>query len=318
VSEQTSRPTLSFIIPALNEEESIEILAGEIRTVMAEIDQPFEIIWVDDGSTDGTAAAMARTREGEGEVSILSMCRNRGKSEAYSRAFQHATGALLVTLDADLQDNPAESPRLFEILDQGYDLVIGRKLGRMGNEPRKALASRPFNFALRLLFGLNLHDTNSGFRVMRLPVARALSLYGDLYRFIPQLSHLNGFRVTELGVVHRKRKFGHSKYGVIRFWTGLLDLFTLIFISIFLNKPLHFFATLGLASAVIGVLLELYVLTYKVMGSPFQQHVAAITIGVMMIILGVQFFMSGVLADMLAEQRRILQELRDRSRDQVQ
>jgi glycosyltransferase involved in cell wall biosynthesis len=310
------KPVFSLVIPAYNEEESIEILAGEINSVMSEIGEAFEVIWIDDGSTDATAAAMEKICQPASNFHVIRLGRNMGKSEAYTRAFRRARGNLIITLDADLQDNPAEIPRLLEVINQGYDLVVGRKLGRMSNEPRKAIVSRPFNFILRSLFGLDLHDTNSGFRIMRREVARSLDLYGDLYRFIPQISHMNGYIVTELGVTHRKRSFGKSKFGASRFWTGLLDLFTVAFLAIFVKKPLHFFATLGALFAFAGISLEVYVLAYKIMGSPFQQHVAAIIIGAMLIILSVQLFMSGVLADMLASQRRLLQELRPPETDE--
>ncbi len=305
----TESSTLSLVIPAYNEEESIEILADEIHWVMNEIDCSYEIIWVDDGSTDSTAEVMQQTKEGHDNIKIVRLGRNMGKSEAYNRGFLAAKGELIVTLDADLQDNPAEIPRLLEKLHSGFDLVIGRKIGRMDNEPRKAIASRPFNFLLRKLFGLDLHDTNSGFRIMRREVVQSLNLYGDLYRFIPQISHLNGMLVTELGVIHRKRSFGKSKYGASRFWTGFLDLCTVAFLGLFVKKPLHFFATFGGIFAILGFSLEVYVLIQKLSGGTFQQHVAAIIIGAMLLILSVQLFMSGILADMLASQRRILEDV---------
>lgn len=307
------KPTFSFVIPAFNEEESVEILASEIHNVMSDIEGSYEIIWVDDGSTDGTTDALQRTAVGHSNIHVVRLGRNMGKSEAYTRGFKATKGELIITLDADLQDNPAEIPRLLEVLHGGYDLVIGRKVGRMGNEPRKAIVSRPFNFMLRKLFGLDLHDTNSGFRIMRRDIAQSLHLYGDLYRFIPQIAHLNGGLVTELGVTHRKRSFGKSKYGASRFWTGLLDLFTVSFLGLFVKKPLHFFATFGMIFGTLGFGLEVYVVLQKLFGSTFQQHVAAIIIGAMLLILSVQLFMSGILADMLASQRRMLEDLQRKS-----
>lgn len=300
----------SFVIPALNEEESIEILYGEIVDCMNKIGGTFEIVWVDDGSTDGTHDAMKRTEKAGKNVHIVRLGRNMGKSEAYSRGFAYCSGDLVVTLDADLQDDPAELHKLLDVLDDKFDLVVGRKMGRLGNEPRKTLASYPFNWMLRTLIGVNLHDTNSGFRVMRRDVAKSLELYGDLYRFIPQISFLNGFLVTETGVIHRKRTFGKSKYGISRFWTGLLDLMTIAFLGLYVKKPLHLFATFGALCAFLGISLEVYVLISKLMGGTFQQHVAAIVIGAMLITLSVQLFMSGILADMLAAQHRMIQTLK--------
>ncbi|MCV6594660.1 MAG: glycosyltransferase family 2 protein [Silicimonas sp.] len=306
-------PRISLVVPAFNEEGSIDTLDGEIHGVMAELGLSYELIWVDDGSTDDTASRMAASAEAGDHVRLVRLGRNMGKSEAYTRGFKAARGDLIITLDADLQDDPSEIPRLLEHLDTGFDLVVGRKMGRMGNEPRKAVVSRPFNFMLRKLFGLDLHDTNSGFRVMRREVAQSLNLYGDLYRFIPQISHLNGMLVTELGVTHRKRVHGRSKYGASRFWTGFLDLFTVAFLGLFVKKPLHFFASFGAIFAVLGGGLEVYVLVQKITGSTFQQHVAAIIIGAMLLILSVQLFMSGILADMLAAQRRMLEDLQRKS-----
>ncbi len=312
----THAPDYSFVVPALNEEGSIEILAGEIRAAMEEIGGSYEIVWVDDGSTDGTAAAMRKTAEGTDNIHVVTLGRNMGKSEAYSRGIAMAAGRLVVTLDADLQDDPAELPKLLAGIEEGNDLVVGRKIGRMENEPRKTMASRPFNFMLRSLFDLEVHDSNSGFRVMRREVAEALELYGDLYRFIPQISHFKGYLVTEQGVTHRRRSFGRSKYGRSRFWTGFLDLATVSFLGLFVKKPLHLFATIGTIFALLGIGLEIYVVISKLSGGTFQQHVAAIVIGAMLITLGVQLFMSGILGEMLASQQRTLQELRrsDRSK----
>ncbi|MCA0044245.1 glycosyltransferase family 2 protein [Celeribacter litoreus] len=308
----TEAPIFSLVVPAFNEEGSVEILASEIQKVMTELEGQYELIWVDDGSTDATVEAMQRVQAGHDNIKILQLGRNMGKSEAYTRGFSAARGNLIITLDADLQDDPAEIPRLLGEFHKGFDLVVGRKMGRMGNEPRKAIVSRPFNFALRKLFKLDLHDTNSGFRIMKSDVAKSLNLYGDLYRFIPQIAHLNGSSVTEVGVTHRKRSFGSSKYGASRFWTGFLDLCTVTFLGLFVRKPLHIFATFGAVFAILGFGLEVYVLLQKLLGSTFQKHVAAIIIGAMLLILSVQLFMSGILADMLASQRRMLEDIQRR------
>jgi hypothetical protein len=206
---------------------------------------------------------------------------------------------VVVTLDADLQDDPAELPRLLEALE-GHDLVIGWKKHRVGNEPTKTIPSRFFNAANRMVFGVSFRDQNSGYRAMRLVVARTLDLSGDTYRFIPQLAHLAGFRVTEVGVQHRKRKHGSTKYGLTRFWTGLLDLLTVGFLARFRHKPLHFLGTAGLPALVGGALLLAYVLGMKLSGSNFSSHLAALIIGVTALRMGAQSVLIGLVAELLS------------------
>lgn len=293
----------TVVVPAYNEVESVRELYSELVRVLEELDQSFEILWVDDGSTDGTGQVLSELAATDERVSVLAFERNLGKSAAYDAAFRAARGEVLITLDADLQDDPAELPKLLAKLEQGGDLVVGWKMGRMGNEPRKTIPSRFFNLLNYWLFGLRMRDTNSGYRVMRRVVAQSLVLYGDQYRFIPQLAHQRGYTVLEEGVVHRRRRYGVSKYGVTRFWTGLLDLLTVRFLSAWSDKPLHFFGTVGLVPLVLGGLLELYVLAAKLLGSTFQTHVAAIIIGVTLILTGVQLVLTGLLGELLRAQR---------------
>ena len=293
----------SVVISAYNEADSVEELYQEVVSSLEPQGGTFEILFVDDGSTDGTGERLAELERRDRRVRLIRLVRNFGKSAAYSAAFRAARGDVVVTLDADLQDDPAEIPRLLARLDAGNDLVVGWKMQRLENEPRKTIPSRVFNTLLRWSFGLDLRDSNSGFRVMRRAVAQSLHLYGDMYRFIPQLAFSKGFRVTEEGVSHRRRKYGESKYGPRRFWTGLLDLLTLRFITRFSQRPLHFLGTIGLFPLILGILLEVYVLVFKLMGDKFQNHIAAIVIGVMLMLLGFQCIVTGLLGEMLSAQR---------------
>ena len=293
----------SVVISAYNEAESVEELYREVVSVLEALGETFEILFVDDGSTDGTGERLAELEERDRRVRLIRFVRNFGKSAAYSAAFRAARGDVVVTLDGDLQDDPAEVPKLLAKLDEGNDLVVGWKMQRLEHEPRKTIPSRVFNALLRWTFGLDLRDSNSGSRVMRLAVAQSLHLYGDMYRFIPQLAFSKGFRVAEEGVAHRKRKYGERKYGPRRFWTGLLDLLTLRFITRFSQRPLHFLGTIGLFPLILGVLIEVYVLVCKLMGETFQTHVAAIVIGVMLMLLGFQCIVTGLLGEMLSAQR---------------
>ncbi len=235
----------SVVISAYNEAESVEELYQELISAIEPLGETFEILFVDDGSTDGTGERLAELERRDRRVRLIRFVRNFGKSAAYSAAFRAVQGDIVVTLDGDLQDDPAEVPKLLAKLDEGNDLVVGWKMQRLEHEPRKTIPSRVFNALVRWTFGLDLRDSNSGFRVMRRAVAQSLHLYGDMYRFIPQLAFSKGFRVAEEGVSHRKRRYGESKYGPRRFWTGLLDLLTVRFITRFSQRPLHFLGTIG-------------------------------------------------------------------------
>jgi len=292
-------PRYSLVIPFYNEASSLESLHEQLAEAMEAIGAPYEILFVDDGSTDGGDALAKTLAERDPRVLTIHFRTNRGKSDAYAAGFARARGEIVLTLDADLQDKPSEIPRLLEKLAEGFDMVVGWKQGRMANEPGKAWPSRIYNGVKRLLFGLDLHDSNCGFRAIRREVTESIPLYGDLYRFLPELAHRAGYRVTEIPVEHAARAHGHSKYGPGRFWTGLLDLMTVWFITGFLNKPLQFFGTLGLLPLVAGAGLECYALARKLAGSNFQDHIAAIIIGVLFIVVGFQAIGIGLIGEML-------------------
>ena len=292
----------SIVIPAFNEAESVEELHPELVAVLSGLGGEFELLFINDGSFDGTGARLDALAGRDARVRVIHFLRNSGKSAAYSIGFEHARGEVVVTLDADLQDDPAELPKLLAKLDQGSDLVVGWKQKRLENEPSKTVPSRFFNTLVHLVFGLRLHDSNSGFRAMRRAVAASLELHGDLYRFIPELAYLRGFSVAETGVVHRRRKYGRSKYGVFRFWTGVLDLLTVRFITGFTQKPLHFFGTAGLLPLLAGVGLEAYVLVRKLLGDEFRTHLAAIIVGVLLVVVGIQLVATGLVGEMIAAQ----------------
>lgn len=294
------RPRFSVVVPVYNEIESLRELHQELIEVLG--DATFELIYVNDGSSDGSDALLDELGV-DPRVRVLHFVRNLGKSAAYLAAFERCTGEIVATLDADLQDDPHEIPAMVARLEQGNDVVIGWKQGRFENEPLKALPSKLFNGLLALLFGLHLHDSNCGFRVMRRSVATQLQLHGDLYRFIPQLAAARGFKVVEQGVKHRKRRFGYSKYGAKRFWTGLLDVLTVRFITRYAGRPLHFFGTVGLVPSVIGIALEAFVCVAKLSGDTFQQHVAAIILGTLLITVGFQCIITGLIGEMLSAQR---------------
>ena len=300
----------SVVIPAYNEVESVGLLYDKVAPVLDALGAPWEIVFVDDGSTDGTADALAALAAKDERVRLFRQPRNFGKSAAYRVAFAQVRGEFVFTLDADLQDEPAEIPNLLAKLGEGWDLVVGWKVGRMQNEPIKRVPSGVYNALLVSTFGLRLKDSNSGIRGMRRAVARSLVLYGDQYRFIPQLSHAAGFRVTEIGVQHHARQFGVSKYGAKRFWTGLLDLLTVRFLTKSRERPMHFFATLGLVPIGLGgALLAWSVFAKLGLGDRFQDHVAAIVVGVFLLGLGAQAIGIGLIAELITAQLFFLRHL---------
>lgn len=243
---------LSIIVPVFNEAESLAQLHGEIAGVCRLLDDPFELIFVDDGSTDGSWQRIQALAAQDSRVSAIRFRRNFGKAAALSAGMGAARGDLILMMDADLQDDPAEIPRFIAKLAEGYDVVNGWKVRRL--DPwHKVYPSKVFNRAVGWLTDLKLHDHNCGFKIFRSQVASEIRLYGELHRFIPVLAHARGFRVTELDVNHRRRQFGHSKYGVRRFVRGFLDLLTVKFLTGFGQRPQHLLGAVGLASFFIGL-----------------------------------------------------------------
>lgn len=243
---------ISFVIPAYNEEHTLAPLARQIAENVGEAD--YEIIFVDDGSTDGTASAIEDLARNEDSISTIRFSANRGKSAALAAGFARATGDVVFTLDADLQDDPKEIPKLLEKLDGGVDLVCGWKAVR--HDPwHKTVPSRIYNACTARIFGLPLHDINCGYKAMTTDVAKALPLYGDRHRLIPVLASHLGFSIAEVAVEHQPRRHGHSKYGLERFTKGAADVMSLWFLTKYGESPGHFFFKWGAIFCGIAVLL---------------------------------------------------------------
>lgn len=211
---------LCVVIPACNEEATLEPLAEGIASALA--DRDYRILFIDDGSTDGSYAAMLRSREKNPRIDVVKFARNCGKTRALAVAFAQIEGDVVVTMDADLQDDPKELPRLLAKLDEGYDLVCGWKADRQ-DPLHKTLPSKVYNTLINQSFGIDIHDVNTGFKAMRMDVAKSLTLYADLHRLIPIMAVQSGYKVGEIPVKHHPRRFGHSKYGMSRFYQGLRD-----------------------------------------------------------------------------------------------
>ena len=290
---------LSIIIPAYNEAESLPVLLVQLREVLKTYAYRAEVIFVNDGSTDTTAEVLdTLAAESPQHVHVLHFRRNRGKAEALTAGFQKATGDIVITMDADLQDDPAELPKLIDTLEkEDVDLVSGWKYPR--KDPlEKRIFSFVFNRVTAFSTGVKLHDMNCGFKAYRAEVVKELYLYGDLHRYIPILAHQSGYKVGEVKVKHRPRQFGVSKYGFKRIPKGFFDLFTVLFLTKYLKRPLHVFGTIGAVVAFIGVLIGLYlaVLWGLEGGVGFRP---LLMLSVLMIILGIQFFSIGLLGELV-------------------
>jgi glycosyltransferase involved in cell wall biosynthesis len=295
---------ISIVIPVFNESESLRLLHGELGEAARKHALDLEILFVDDGSSDGSWQVIEDLARGDQTVRGLRFRRNFGKAAALSAGARSARGSILCTLDADLQDDPAEIPRFLAELDKGFDVVSGWKQKRL--DPwHKTWPSRVFNFFVNHTMGVYLHDHNCGMKCYRAEVFREIRVYGELHRFIPTLAHARGFKVGELAINHRPRRFGHSKYGVHRFIKGFLDLLTVKFLTGFGQRPQHALGTIGLLSFVAGNLGLLYLgITWIVrLWDPEAfppVHERALTIyALAALLLGAQMMSIGFLAELI-------------------
>jgi dolichol-phosphate mannosyltransferase len=303
---------ISIVVPLHNEERSVALLYDELRSALEPLGEEWDVLFVDDGSTDGSFAALTRLHDAEPNVRVIRLRRNFGKAAALATGFANARGDRVVTIDGDLQDDPAEIPRLLVKLDEGFDLVSGWKQKR--RDPlRRRLLSRIFNWATGRMSGLRLHDMNCGLKAYRAEVVRGLRLYGELHRFIPVLAHYRGFRIAELPVNHRPREHGRSRYGIERYVRGFLDLLTVSFIGRYRHRPLHLFGGLGLILGLLGFATLLYLTVVKLMGHAIGER-PLLTLGVLLVVVGLQFFSLGLISEMLTSQH----EEQARGREQAE
>ncbi len=289
---------LSFVIPAKNEEGSVEELYKQIVANIPSGYSSWEIIYIDDGSTDKTYEIIKKLHKSDSRVKAVRHRGNFGKSMALQAGFEHAKGDIIFTLDADLQDNPKEIPHFLNKLQEGYDLVSGWKKVRH-DPPSKVIPSRIFNKAVTVLTGVKVHDTNCGYKAYRREVVQTLNLYGELYRFIPIFAAKQNFRVGEIVVEHRARKSGKSKFGVGRNIKGFLDLLTIVFITGYLRRPGHFFGFFGIIASFIGFIIGLYITYLRVTTGSIQYRHPLLYLGILLIIVGVQLITTGLIAELI-------------------
>jgi glycosyltransferase involved in cell wall biosynthesis len=288
---------ISVVVPVHDEERTVALLFDELQAALEPLDQPWEAVFVDDGSTDGSFAALTRLHNAKDNVRVVRLRRNFGKAAALAAGFAQARGDVVVTIDADLQDDPAEIPRLLAKLDEGFDLVSGWKAHRRDPLSRRAL-SRIFNWVTSRVSGLRLHDMNCGLKAYRAEVVKELRLYGELHRFIPVLAHYRGHRIAELPVNHRPREHGRSRYGVERYLRGFLDLLTVSFIGRYRHRPLHLFGGLGLGLGAIGFAILVYLTVLKIGGHAIGER-PLLTLGVLLLVVGLQFFSLGLISELI-------------------
>ena len=293
---------VSIIIPLLNEEGSLEDLHARITAQMRDLAiDAYEIVFVNDGSTDQSEAVLRGLHARDRHVHVIHFRRNFGKAAAIDAGFRHSSGVTVITMDADLQDDPAEIGAMLDVLDSGFDLVSGWKKTR--HDPwTKTIPSRLFNLTLRRLSGLHLHDFNCGFKAYRREAAMAINVYGELHRYIPVLVHWKGFRVTEIAVQHHPRLHGTTKYGVERILKGFLDCLTVLLLTRFASRPLHLFGTVGAGIGSIGVVILAYLSTLWVVANESIGDRPILLIGVMLMLVGVQLVSAGLVAEMVTRQ----------------
>ena len=289
---------ISVVIPVYNEAESLRELQRELALALEQTGRSWEILYVDDGSRDGSDRVIAELASADRRVRGLSFRRNFGKSAALAVGFRVARGAWVITMDADLQADPSELPKLIAALEEGYDLVSGWKTQR--RDPiTKTLPSRLFNTVTSWVVGIRLHDYNCGFKLYRREVVESIEVYGELHRFVPALAHWRGFRVGEVGVHHRPRRYGRSKFGAARFVNGFLDLLSAAFLSSSALKPLHLFGRIGLLFLFLGLALGVYFVVLWIGGEPI--HVRPLMLfGAGLVLLGIQLILMGLLGEMIA------------------
>ena len=291
---------ISVVVPLLNEEHSLETLYHEIANALEPLDHGFEVIFVDDGSTDGSLSVLSRMHDELPNVVVIHLRRNFGKAAALQAGFLEAKGDLVITIDADLQDDPAEIPKLLAKLDEGFDLVSGWKTRR--NDPfLRRVFSRIFNWSTGVISGVRLHDVNCGLKAYRAEVLQGLRIYGELHRFIPVLASYQGYRVAEIPVNHRARQHGSSRYGPERYIRGFFDLLSVTFMGRYRYRPLHLFGGIGVLMGAIGFVILTYLTMLWLWGHGIGTR-PLLSLGVLLMVVGIQFVSLGLISELITSQ----------------
>jgi glycosyltransferase involved in cell wall biosynthesis len=301
---------LSIVVPVFNEEENVEPLVGEIRNALARVNKNYEIIAIDDGSNDGTFAALSRLQSCEPALNIIRLKRNFGQTAALAAGLAYASGDIVVLMDGDGQNDPADIPALLAKLDEGKDLVVGWRFKRQDPFLSRRLPSMIANRLISWTTKVKLHDYGCTLKAMRKEIAKGLRLYGEMHRFIPAIAYERGARIAELKVNHRPRLRGASKYGITRTLRVVLDLLTVKFLSSYSTRPAHVFGPIGILSGGTGFLIALYLTVQKFVYDVDIGSRPLLLLSILLIFIGFQFVTMGLLGEMLA---RTYHESQDRT-----
>lgn len=289
---------LSVLIPLYNEKENINPLFEKLRSTLSGLQMNWEVVFVDDGSTDGSQSVLRGLVSAFPRVRVIELRRNFGKSASLAAGFSQVRGENIITMDADLQDDPEDIPRILNELERGFDLVSGWRVKRQ-DRFIKRWTSRIFNRVTASLTGIRVHDFNCGLKALRREVIKELSLYGELHRYIPVLVYWKGYKVGEIKVTHHRRVFGISKFGVYRFFAGFMDMLTVMFLTKYIKKPLHLFGGIGLFFFLLGVLINLYLVVMSILGD-FIRVRPLLLLAVLLMLIGFQLISTGLLGEMMA------------------
>lgn len=293
------QPYVSVVVPIYNEAESLPLLLDAITTSLKTATIDYEIVCVDDGSTDGTTDILRDIALHRSDIRAVLLRRNYGQTPAMAAGFQYATGQVIVTLDGDLQNDPTDIPGLLAKLEEGYDLVSGWRKNRQDHAITRLLPSKIANWIIGRVTGVRLHDYGCSLKAYRAELVADMNLYGELHRFLPALAFIEGARITELPVRHHARRFGRSKYGLGRTFRVVMDLLTIFFMKKFLTRPMHVFGLMGLGSMAVGTAIGLYLSFLRLFLSQSIGDRPLLTLAILLIIAGIQLFSFGLLAELV-------------------
>lgn len=301
--DENEQPEISVLIPLYNEEESLTELHQKLTDVCSKLKKSYEIVFIDDGSSDNSYQVLENIYRIDRNIRIHQFRKNYGKSAALTYGFKKVAGKIVITMDADLQDDPEEIPNLIEKLENGYDLISGWKKKR--HDPFiKRTTSKFYNWVTGKLSGIKIHDFNCGLKAYRCEIVKEIQIYGQLHRFIPVLAHWNGYKVGETPVRHHARKYGITKFGPWRFAAGLFDLVTVIFLNKFKRRPLHLFGSFGLISLLTGMVINLVLAIQRIFANQYLSNRPLLFLGVLLVIIGIQFISIGLLGEMITETQK--------------
>ncbi len=290
---------ISVVIPAYNEEENLPVLYERLKAVLDKLEGDYEILFVDDGSTDGSFEVLRDLARRDGKVRVIRFRRNYGQTAAMYAGFEHATGDVIVTMDADLQNDPEDIPRLLRKLEEGYDIVSGWRKDRKDPFLSRRLPSKIANWIISKVTGVELHDYGCTLKAYRSEIAKRYRLYGDMHRFLPALARRFGAKVTEIPVRHHPRLYGRSKYGIGRTVRVILDIFLVKFLNEYITKPLYVFGGMGFLLLTAGILIELYLTLLKIFTGADIGGRPLLLLGVLLILAGIQLLSTGIIAELI-------------------